>query len=151
LHLTGLHLTGLHLTGLHLTGLHLTGLHLTGLHLTGLHLTGIHLLQACISHRYVPELSPRPISRLIMSPDTSRTTKPDAVSDSTAHVVSLMFVGTESLHVNEPRNYRPYMFACPTRFDPAIHPLSLTGNKHDNSGFQSYLYAGPTSHTHISL
>src|SRR5271156_426975 len=86
-----------------------------------------------------------------MSPDTSRTTKPDAVSDSTAHVVSLMSVATESLHVNEPRNYRPYMLPCPTRFDLAIHFLSLTRNKHDNSGFQSYLYAGPTSHTHISL
>jgi hypothetical protein len=71
LHLTDLHLTGLHLTGLHLTGMHLTGMHFTGLYLTGLHLTGIHILQACISRRRVPELYPRQISRLIVSPDTS--------------------------------------------------------------------------------
>src|SRR5271154_5943658 len=86
-----------------------------------------------------------------MSPDTSRTAKPDAVSDGTAHVVSLISVGTEALYVNEPRNYRLYILACLTRFDLAIHLLSLTRNKHDNSGFQSYLNAGPTSHTHISL
>jgi hypothetical protein len=135
LHLTDLHLTGLHLTGLHLTGMHLTGMHFTGLYLTGLHLTGIHILQACISRRRVPELCPRQISRPIVSPDTSRTAKLDAASDGTTYVVSLTSVGTDALYVNEPRNCRLYTLACLTHFDLAIHFLSSTRNRHDNSGF----------------
>jgi hypothetical protein len=62
-----------------------------------------------------------------------------------------MSVGTEALYVNEPRNCWLYTLACPTHFDLAIHFPSSTRNKNDNSGFQSYLYAGPTSNTHISL
>jgi hypothetical protein len=89
MHLKGLHLIGVHLTGLHLIGayisqnVHLRCLYLMGVALSRAHFTGVHL-EAAVPKPAVPELCPQPISRPIVSPDTSRLHTPIVVAEASS-------------------------------------------------------------------